>query len=42
MCSGGKGTIQLRPDQAHLSRLFKHTFGVILADYRPLEANRTP
>jgi hypothetical protein len=41
MCSGGKGAIQLRRAQAHLSRLFKHAFGVIPADYRALEANRT-
>jgi AraC-like DNA-binding protein len=29
-------------DQAHLSRMFKHAFGVTPARYRALEANRTP
>jgi len=27
-------------DQAHLSRMFKHAFGVTPARYRALEANR--
>jgi AraC-like DNA-binding protein len=29
-------------DQAHLSRMFKHAFGVTPARYRALEASRTP
>jgi hypothetical protein len=36
------GTIQLRPDPAHLSWMFKRAFGVIPARWRALEAIRTP